>query len=83
MSERSKCCNAKVKVVMSGDFFGDTPKTQRIGTCHYVCLKCKEACDVIYIKRRTWNRNPAEQIIPDKRRRIRKKDIEKDIEENS
>jgi len=80
MSLKSKCCKAKVKGVMSGDFIGDNPATQRIGTCHYECLKCGEACDVIYVERRTWSRKPQTQIIPNKKKnqvKLTKQEIDK------
>ena len=81
VSERSKCCNAKVRVVMSGDFFGDTSKTQRIGTCHYECLKCKEDCDVYYKERVVANRNTGTQVHKDKRKKFVEKLTQKEIEE--
>lgn len=81
ITERSKCCGAKVRVVMSKDFFGDNPNTQTIGTCHYVCLKCGEPCDIYFKERRTWIRNPKTQIQKDKRQIILKKEINKEIEE--
>jgi hypothetical protein len=72
VSERSQCCNAKVRVVMSKDFFGDNPKTQIIGTCYYVCKKCGKACDVIFRARKTWTINPATRIAPNKKRQLKK-----------
>jgi hypothetical protein len=82
MSLKSKCCGAKVKVVMSGDFIGDNPNTQGIGTCHYECLKCKEACNVIYTERRTWTRKPQTQIIPNKKKnKLSKAEIKKFLKE--
>jgi hypothetical protein len=79
-SARSKCCNAKVRAVMSEDFFGDTPKTQRIGTCHYECLKCKEACDVYYKERVVANRNTETQVHKDKRKKFTDKLTKEEIE---
>jgi uncharacterized C2H2 Zn-finger protein len=84
VSERSQCCNAKVRVIMSKDFFGDNPNTQIIGTCHYECLKCHQACDVIFRARKTWTINPATKIIPNKRKqskKLNKKELEKLAEE--
>ena len=59
VSERSKCCNAKVKVV------GRT-------ALHYECLKCEEPCDVNFILRKVWTRNPKTQIIPNKKKENKK-----------
>lgn len=52
---KSNCCNSKVKVE------GRT-------TLCYVCLKCGEACDVHSNQRKTWTRNPKEQITPNKKK---------------
>ena len=68
MSERSLCCNSKVKVV------GKT-------TLYYICLKCKAACNVYYKERNTWERNPKTQVQNDKRRKIKDKEIKKEIRE--
>ncbi len=65
---RSKCCNAKVKVV------GKT-------TLYHICLKCKKACDVYFTIRKTWTRNPATQVQKDKREKMRKKELDKDIQQ--
>ena len=43
---RSDCCSAPVKTEMSPDFFGDTPETQKIGTCSFICYKCNKPCDL-------------------------------------
>lgn len=42
----SKCCNAKISVVMTPDFPGDDVATMTVGTCHFECRKCGEACDI-------------------------------------
>jgi hypothetical protein len=49
----SKCCNASVHTNMSPDFIGDNPKTQKIGTCYYICDACGEPCDLA-----EWNKEP-------------------------
>ncbi len=46
---KSKCCNAKVKVI------GKV-------TMYYVCLKCKKACDIIFIQRKVWTKNPNTKV---------------------
>ena len=43
---KSKCCNAKVSIVMSPDFPGDDVKTMEIGTSYFKCEECGNACDV-------------------------------------
>lgn len=68
LSERSKCCNSKVVVR------GRT-------TLHYVCLACGQACDVIFLGRRTWKINPATKIKEDEREKITDKLSKKEIEE--
>lgn len=65
---RSKCCNGKVK-------------TQGKTTMYYVCLKCKEACDVIFVERKTWTRNPATQVQGDKREKRKRLFTDKEIRE--
>lgn len=65
VTERSKCCNAKVRVA------GKT-------TLHYVCNQCQNPCEVIFVPRKTWTRNPATQIIPNakcKAPKLTKKEI--------
>ena len=43
---KSNCCKAPIVVSdPSPDFAGDNPKTMKIGTCHFICTKCKKACD--------------------------------------
>lgn len=42
---KSKCCNADVKFSMSPDFIGDDPEKMQVGTCSFVCEKCKKPCD--------------------------------------
>lgn len=79
--EKSLCCNAKVKVVISPDFYGDNPKTQQIGTCHYECIKCKKVCDVYLKERKIWIRNPKTQIIPNKKKLKFTKLTPKEIQE--
>jgi hypothetical protein len=51
ITERSKCCDARVKVV------GRT-------TLHYECTKCGEACDIFFTNRRTWTINPKTRVVP-------------------
>ena len=52
--ERSACCNAKVKVV------------GQVTMC-YVCLKCKQACNVLFRRRGKWTINPKTQIQKSKK----------------
>jgi len=68
ISERSKCCGAKVVVR------GRT-------TLHYECLKCGYECDIYYVERKTWTRNPKTQILGDEREKINKKETDKEIKE--
>ena len=80
VTERSKCCNAKVRVIMSKDFFGDDPNTQKMGTCHYECTKCHKDCDIFYVQRRTWKINPKTRIRPNKKKKDWNKLTKKEIE---
>lgn len=41
---RSACCNAKTIVEGSKDFGDDSPED--VSTCHYVCTKCGQPCDI-------------------------------------
>ena len=59
VTERSLCCSAKVKIV------GQT-------TRYYVCLKCKQACDIYFKERGVWNRNPKTQVIESKKNDVNK-----------
>ena len=68
LSERSKCCGAKV--IVRG-------KT----TLYYVCLSCGKPCDVYTKERRTWIRNPKTQILKDKREKEKTKLTKKEIDE--
>jgi hypothetical protein len=43
---KSRCCDAEAIIVMSPDFPGDDIKTMVVGTCHYQCKQCGEACDI-------------------------------------
>jgi hypothetical protein len=69
VTERSNCCNAKVKVIGNVTLF-------------YQCQKCHQACDVHFISRRVWAINPKTQITPDKREEENNKRIKKEINEN-
>jgi len=80
MALKSKCCKSKVKTNMSPDFINDNPKTQKIGTCYYICMKCGEACNVFSVERKKWKINPNEQVIPDKRKKIKNNIIKKEME---
>lgn len=55
-SSRSKCCNAKVKVVGTVTMF-------------HVCTKCHLPCDVFYVERKTWEINPKTRVVPNKKRK--------------
>lgn len=60
ISVKSKCCNAKVKIIGKITMF-------------YLCTKCKNACDIIFINRKMWNINPATKIKKSKKLYDRKK----------
>jgi len=64
---KSKCCGAKVKVVIAKDFFGDVPR-QLIGTSYYVCTKCNCACDIIIPIRKAFKINPKTRVQPNKKK---------------
>jgi len=70
VTERSNCCNAKVKVIGNVTLF-------------YQCQKCHQACDIHFVQRKVWIRNPKTQITPDKREKIDRKRIEKEINETT
>jgi hypothetical protein len=78
---KSNCCNAEIKIDMTSDFYGDNPKTMQIGTCYYVCIECKQACDVHSNQRRTWKINPVTKIKGDERDKIKEKELNKEIKE--
>lgn len=79
---KSSCCKAPIRYSdLAPDFIGDDPKTMRMGTCYIICTKCNQPCDMHISIRRTWTRNPSEQIIGDKRDKINKKVTKKEIEE--
>lgn len=78
---KSQCCNAEVKVDMSPDFVGDNPKTMLIGTCCWICNKCKQPCDIYFKERKTWTRNPVEQVVPNKKRKKSTKLTPKELKE--
>lgn len=78
---KSTCCNAEIKTNMVPDFIGDNPKNMIIGTCYYICTKCDEPCNSYLKERKTWKINPATKIIGDKREKIHKKEINKEIKE--
>jgi hypothetical protein len=40
IKELSNCCHSPVETVCDEDL-------GRVGTCHYECLKCGKACDVV------------------------------------
>lgn len=73
---KSKCCGAIVKVHTSPD------EIDKVGcTMYHICTKCGEACDVYLKERRTWNINPAEQIIPNKKKQKSTKLTPKELKE--
>lgn len=57
----SECCLAETTIVMSADFIGDNPNTMKIGTCHFMCLKCGEPCDIITLDDPIGRRNVKHQ----------------------
>jgi hypothetical protein len=71
---KSICCNAKVRLEGIDDF-------DKQCTIYHVCTYCNKPCDVLIKVRKTWTRNPSEQIIGDKRDKINKKVTKKEIEE--
>jgi len=77
---KSKCCKAKVKIVMAKDFFGDVPK-QLIGTCYYICCKCNNPCDIFFPVRKKFKINPKTRVQPNKKRKkLTKQNTKKLIE---
>jgi hypothetical protein len=75
---RSKCCFAPVVIGGVGDF----RKGDNIVTMYYMCTKCEMACDIIIATRKEWTRNPKTQIMPDKREKNIKKQLDKEIKED-
>jgi hypothetical protein len=71
---KSICCNAKVRLEGIDDF-------DKQCTIYHICTYCNKPCDVLIKVRKTWTRNPSEQIIGDKRDKINKKVTKKEIEE--
>lgn len=63
---RSKCCNAKVKVV------GNV-------TMYHVCTKCKEACDVFFTERKMWEISPETRVVPNTKIKDDKRKIEHEL----
>jgi len=49
---KSECCGAKVFTSGMGDFHDkDTPCTM-----HYICDKCKKACNIVGMKQQNWEK---------------------------
>ena len=47
----------------------------------YVCCKCHKSCDVYFKSRTKINMNTSTKVIPDKREKINKTNINKEIQE--
>lgn len=45
--EKSKCCNAEVKIEGVPDFLGDKVEEMTVATCYYICTECGKPCDTI------------------------------------
>jgi len=80
---KSLCCNEKVTIVMTKDFYGDNPDKMEIGTCHYQCNKCKKACDIFVKNRIKINMNTSTKVKGDDRAKIKDRQTKKEIKENS
>ena len=79
---KSECCHAEVRYSdFSPDFIGDDPKVMKVGTICAICSKCNQPCNIYIPIRKTWTRNPKTQVQGDKRGKIRKKEVEKEIKE--
>jgi L-lactate utilization protein LutB len=79
---KSECCKAEVRYSdPAPDFIGDDPKTMRIGTVYAICTKCNQPCNIYIPIRKVWTRNPKTQVQGDKRGKIKKKEIKKEIQE--
>jgi hypothetical protein len=79
---KSECCKAEVRYSdFSPDFIGDNPKTMQIGTCYCICSKCNKPCNIYVPIRRTWKINPAEKIIPNKKKKSSTKLTSKELKE--
>lgn len=63
---RSKCCNSKVEV--HGNL-----------TLYHVCKKCGNACDIVFVERKVWERNPVTQVQPNKKKKSKIKLTKKEI----
>lgn len=79
---KSTCCNAEVKSSdFAPDFIGDDTKTMKIGTRYYICTKCNEPCDIYLKLRKTWEINPVERIVPNRKKKKSTKLTSKELKE--
>ncbi len=75
---KSQCCNAKTTYSeMITDFIGE--KKPLIGTITCICSKCKKPCAILIVERKKWEKNPATQIIPNKKEKIKRLFTEKEL----
>ena len=77
---KSACCKAPIiSSEPAPDFIGD--KNPSVGTCCCICTKCNKPCNFYIPIRRTWTRNPVEQIIPSKKKKSSTKLTPKELNE--
>jgi hypothetical protein len=78
----SNCCRAEIKFSeFAPDFIGDNSKEMKIGTCSAICIKCNKSCNFYVPIRKTWNRKPQTQIIPNKKKQKSTKLTPKELQE--
>lgn len=65
---KSNCCNKNVSIKGT------------INSTKFVCTECNKVCSVHKVERKKWNRNPATQIIKDKRRKYWNQLTKKEID---
>lgn len=70
ITAKSTCCFAKFRVA------GTITK-------YAICCKCGKPCSITFIPRRKWQRNPATQVQPNKKRKKIEKQIKKEVQDDT
>lgn len=71
---KSNCCNSTIKQKCND-------KNETTDVFYSICNKCKQPCQVHLDERKSWARNPATQIIPNKKKKSSTKLTKKELNE--